>query len=127
VLIAVAPGSEADKSMKEREQAAATPSIDEAMNRVLRAEQEARTAVDACRAEAAAILAAAEERAKRVVQAADRRIRAAHQLADGAVERAVKGLLGAHPEVPPTTLEERSAALDQAVAALADEIIGAQR
>ena len=52
---------------------------------------------------------------------------AAHQLADATVERAVKELLGAHPEVPAATLEKGSGALDQAVAALADEIIGAQR
>jgi len=112
--------------MSEREQAAASPSVDEAMNRVLRAEQEARAAVEGCRAEAAAIVTAGEERAKRIVQAADRRIRAAHRLADQAVERAVKDLLGVQPEVAASALEGGGDRLDRAVAALADEIIGAR-
>lgn len=113
--------------MSEREQATASPSVDEAMNRVLRAEQDARAAVDACRAEAAAVVAAAEERAKRVVEAADRRIRAAHQLADRAVEQAVKSLLGPHPQGRAASPEGGGGELDQAVAALADEIIGTRR
>lgn len=113
--------------MSEREQAAASPSVDEAMNLVLRAERDARAAVETCRAEAAAMVAAAEERAKRVAEAADRRIRAAHQLADRAVEQAVKALLGTEPQAPLASPGEGGGELDRAVAALADEIIGARR
>jgi regulator of protease activity HflC (stomatin/prohibitin superfamily) len=97
------------------------------MNRVLRAEQDARAAVDVCRGEAAAMVAAAEALAKRVVQATDRRIRAAHQRADQTVEQAVRALLGTPPVAPVVSPAEGDDELDRAVAALADEIIGARR
>ena len=42
------------------------PGIDEAMNRVLREEAQARLAVEACRARAKALLEDAQNRAKRV-------------------------------------------------------------
>lgn len=114
--------SERGKSSQE------TPAVDEAMNRVLAAEQEARQAVDACRHEAAALVAAAEERAVRIARNAERRIKAAHRIADEAVERALAGLAGTHAAsagAMPVAMDE--AALDRAIAALGDEIIGGVR
>ena len=73
-------------------------SVDRAMNRVLLAEQEARDAVEQCRAEAARIIAEAEERARGFSQRAERRIKLAHRIADRAVERALQGLSGSDSE-----------------------------
>ena len=102
--------------------------MDEAMNRVLAAEHEARLAVEACRQEAVAIVSAAEERAARIARDAERRIKAAHRIADEAVERALSGLAGTHPASAgalPAYMDE--AALERAIADLGDEIIGGVR
>lgn len=99
-------------------------SVDRVMNQVLLAEQDARNAVEKCRAEAARILAEAEERARRVEKGAEFRIRLAHRIADRAVERAKRGLRkrdsGSRSEIP--TREAREL-VDRAVDAIVDEIL----
>lgn len=99
--------------------------VDRAMNQVLAAEQEAREAVEQCRAEAAQILAEAEQRARRVGRSTERRIRLIHQIADRAVDLVLEGLdspgPGQGPGMPQGKARE---VLDRAVNALVDEIIG---
>ncbi len=72
-------------------------SVDEAMNRVLAAERDARLAVAECRAEAARIIAQAEGRARALSGRSEARIKSAHRIADAAVARALSELA----EVPP--------------------------
>ena len=99
-------------------------SVDRAMNQVLLAEQEARDAVEQCRAEAARIRAEAEERARRIAQGAERRIRLAHRIADRAVARAQQRLRGPDSGsglAIPT--REARALLERAVDALVEEIL----
>jgi regulator of protease activity HflC (stomatin/prohibitin superfamily) len=72
-----------------------TGRVDEAFNRVLAAEAEAREQVEACR-QAAEVLKDAEAHARRISNRTDRRLRLTHQIADQAVGRA----LGELAEVP---------------------------
>lgn len=102
--------------------------VDEAMNRVLAAEREAREAVETCRGEAAAVLRRAEETAAAIGRRAERRVRAAHQIADAAVERALAALAGTRPaggETAPAAAQVE--AVGRAVAALVEEIVGGAR
>lgn len=73
-----------------------TGRVDEAFNRVLAAEAQAREQVEACRQQAAEILKDAEAHARRISNRTDRRLRLTHQIADRAVSRA----LGELAEVP---------------------------
>jgi hypothetical protein len=111
--------------MSDRARELETLQVDEAMNRVLAAEREARQAVEASRAQAAAIVAAAEETAAAIGRRAERHIRTAHQIADRAVERALAELAATRPigsePAPPTGEPQR---LGRPVAALADELVG---
>ena len=80
------------------------PGIDDAMNRVLAAEQAARDAVDGCRRQADAIITGAEAAARDVSSRAERRMRLAHGIADRGIERALSALRSAEsasPESPP--------------------------
>jgi vacuolar-type H+-ATPase subunit H len=98
--------------------------VDGVMNEVLMAEQEARAAVDQCRAQAARIVAEAEGRARRIGQRNERRIRLTHRIADRAVERALRELRGPQsgqaPEIPEG---EAAELLYRAVDALVEEIL----
>lgn len=99
-------------------------SVDRVMNQVLSAEQEARMAVERCRAEAARILADAEERARRIGHRTERRIRLAHRIADRAVKREQKGLRGSDPGFgPEVSAGEAREVLDGAVDALVEEML----
>lgn len=105
-----------------------TGSVDEAINRVLAAERDARKAVEQCRSEATHIIAAAEERARRISGRAEKRINAAHRIADRAVERALAELRGKVQERQGDRDSARDRErIDQAVATLVDEIIGADQ
>jgi hypothetical protein len=111
--------------MSDRAREQETLQVDQAMNRVLAAEQEARQAVEATRAQAAAIVAAAEETAAAIGRRAERRIRGAHQIADRAVERALAELAGTRPVGSESSAPAADAGgLARAVSALADEIVG---
>jgi regulator of protease activity HflC (stomatin/prohibitin superfamily) len=102
-----------------------TPGIDEAMNRVLREEEQARHAVEACRARAKALLEDAQNRAKRVEQRADARIVRVQWLADRALQRALQHLTEATPQSstgPPAATEDDR--LARAIARMLDELVG---
>jgi len=111
-------------------QSGGTASVDEAMNRVLAAERDARLAVAECRAEAARMVAEAERRARALAGRSEAHIKAAHRRADAAIERA----LGELVEVPPVAMPEGAPtprsegevppALAQAIEALVVEILG---
>jgi vacuolar-type H+-ATPase subunit H len=103
-----------------------TDAVDDAINRVLMAEREAREAVEQCRGEAARILAAAEEAAREVSSRAEGRIQSVRGTADRAVERALAELrieAGGQPRGGDASRE--GGRLDRAVDALIDEILGA--
>jgi hypothetical protein len=68
------------------------PGIDEAMNRVLREEQQARVAVETCRERAKMLLEHAQNRAKLVEYRTDARLLRIQWLADRALQRALQGL-----------------------------------
>jgi hypothetical protein len=105
--------------------APSTLGIDEAMNRVLREEAQARDAVEACRARAKALLEDAQNRAKRVEQRADARIVRVQWLADRALQRALQRLTEATPQPgtasPAATEGDR---LARAIVRLLDELVG---
>lgn len=67
-------------------------SVDAAFNRILRAEQDAREAVAACRRQAEAIIAQAEQAVRTIVDRSEERIRGAHATADRGIERALAAL-----------------------------------
>ncbi len=67
-------------------------SVDAAFNRILRAEQDAREAVAACRRQADAIIVEAEQAARTIVNRSEERIRGAHAIADRGIERALAAL-----------------------------------
>ncbi len=107
--------------------------VDEAMNRVLAAERDARLAVAECRAEAARIVALAETRARALSGRSEARIKAAHRIADAAIARALADLAevpaGADLDEPtqgaPHGVAAIPEALAKAVETLAGEILGA--
>jgi vacuolar-type H+-ATPase subunit H len=95
------------------------------MNDILAAEQQAREAVEQCRAKAARIVAEAEERARRIANRAEARIRLTHRIADQSVERALRELRSTESSRVPATPEgDAREVLDKAVEALVDEMLG---
>jgi regulator of protease activity HflC (stomatin/prohibitin superfamily) len=114
-------------------------SADEAMNRVLAAERDARLAVAECRAEAARLIAAAEARARALAGLSEAHIKAAQRLADAAIARALADLAqtplpdqdqaadqgsGGAADRGPEAPGAISAPLAQALEALVGEILG---
>jgi hypothetical protein len=69
-----------------------TPGVDDAMNRVLREEQQARVAVETCRERAKMLLEHAQNRAKLLEYRTDARLLRVQWLADRALQRALQGL-----------------------------------
>lgn len=100
-------------------------SPDEAMNTVLRAERDAREAIDACRAEAERTLAEAREQARRIARRTDARISALHTRCTIDLHRRVEAMLDGERE-PNTPLPAASEdeVLQAAVDALAAELVG---
>jgi hypothetical protein len=96
--------------------------IDDAMNRVLGAEQAAREGVAGCRDEAEAIVARAEADARAIARRAERRIRAAHGIADRGIARALAELGQAETSADATAPDP--ARIDAIVARLARELTG---
>jgi hypothetical protein len=68
------------------------PGVDEAMNRVLREEQQAQVAVETCRERAKMLLEHAQNRAKLVEYRTDARLIRIQWLADRALQRALDRL-----------------------------------
>lgn len=99
--------------------------IDEAMNRVLREEQQARVAVETCRERAKMLLEHAQSRAKLVEYRTDARILRIQWLADRALQRTLQRL-GA--SASPAGLHRTSLAGDERLArvieAVLDEMVG---
>jgi hypothetical protein len=102
--------------------------VETAIARVLDAERGARAAVDASQREAEAIRAAARARDKRIAETAAARIAAIHAaMAEKRVAR-LAGIEaeGVGPDPQAADDEAARAHLDQAVARLADEMIGGE-
>ena len=100
-----------------------TERMDQAFNRVLAAEAQARERVAQCRGEAAAIVSDATARARRIEEATDRRMGLAHQIADQGVERAMVQLQGEARALERAVAAEPER-LERIVQTLADEILG---
>lgn len=100
------------------------PGIDEAMNRVLREEQQARVAVETCRERAKMLLEHAQNRAKLVQYRTDARLLRIQWLADRALQRALQGLgAGARARLGRSTVtgDER---LARVIEVMLDEMVG---
>ncbi len=100
--------------------------IDAAFNRALAAEASARESVAACRIEADRLLAEAEDHASRLAERTDHRLLAVQRIADTSLQQALSELLDRAAEPLGDDLDAAAdARLNAAVAALADEMIGA--
>jgi len=104
---------------------AETPSIDEAINAVLRAERDAKNTVEECRKEADRQLAEAREKARRIARRTDARITALHGRCSTATHREIETMLESEHE-PETGLprESEKEILRAAIKALATELTG---
>lgn len=101
------------------------PGIDDAMNRVLAAEQAAREAVEGCRRQADMIISRAEATARAVSSRAERRMRLAHGIADRGIERAMSELRSAESASPEGSPDP--ARIDAIVVRLARELTEPER
>ncbi|WP_296809425.1 hypothetical protein [Thiocapsa sp.] len=100
--------------------------IDAAFNRALAAEASARESVAACRIQADRLLADAEDHARRLVERTDRRLLSVQRIADTSLQHALSDLLDRAAEPLGDGLDASAdARLNAAIAALADEMIGA--
>jgi hypothetical protein len=107
--------------MTHSDEATGTARAEDAINRVLRAEQRAREKVAQCDSQAAALLAAARERALHVAERTDRRIVGLRMRCERQVAKQVAAL-GAETETvrrQPAGDDARRANLTEAVARLA--------
>lgn len=99
---------------------------DDAINRVLLAEKEARKEVDVCRHKAALIISNGRERVRRILSRADERIIKVHAIADQITERKLaeihinSALLSEHDEFD----EILRGNVDEAIEQLTAELIG---
>jgi hypothetical protein len=101
------------------------PGIDEAMNRVLREEQQARVAVETCRERAKMILEHAQNRAKLVQYRTDARVLRVQWLADRALQRALQGLGAPAPRSGiGAAAAGRNEPLARAIEDMLDEMVG---
>jgi hypothetical protein len=111
---------------------AGTLTADEAMNRVLAAERDARLAVAECRAEAARLIATAESQARALASLSEAHIKTAHRRADAAIARALAELAqtplpdqAAGEDAGHETGTADAAPLAEILDVLVDEILGA--
>jgi vacuolar-type H+-ATPase subunit H len=98
---------------------------DDAINRVLQAEQTAQADITECRRQALAILREARVRSRAVTERADRRISHIHRLCDAALERELARLAAEARSLaaPPRLTPELAARLDRALGQLVTEIL----
>ena len=107
--------------------AAITPGVDEAMNRVLREEAQARVAVEACRERAKALLEEAQGKAKRIEHRADARLLRIHWLADRALQRALQRLAESGPRPGAASLPAGEGdRLVRVIERMLDEMVGGE-
>lgn len=109
----------------ERRSAIGREAVDAAFNRVLRAEQQAREAIDACRRQAQAELADAERTAREIAQRTDRRIRDAHRIADLGIGRRLARIAETRTGTEPET-DFEAERVDALAALLAAELTGSE-
>jgi pheromone shutdown protein TraB len=110
--------------MSRNDAALNTPGIDEAMNRVLREEQQARVAVETCRERAKMLLEHAQNRAKLIEYRTDARLLRVQWIADRALQRALRGLA---PSTSRSGLGAAAAGTDRlarAIEVMLDEMVG---
>ena len=101
------------------------PGIDEAMNRVLREEQQARVAVETCRERAKMLLEHAQNRAKLVEYRTDARLMRIQWLADRALQRALERMAASTPR--PGAVSPGAAGADRltrVIELMLDEMVG---
>ena len=105
-----------------------TQVVGDAINRVLAAEQEARAAVDECRAKAHAILEAARGRSRQILERGEEYIARARGRSDATVEGRLADLKAAAAGLSDVALvdEGRMARVRQLVPALVRELIGGE-
>ncbi len=102
--------------------------VEQAINRVLTAEQDARGAVDECRRQSQGMLEAARARSRQIIERSDNYIARARALADVSVERRLAELRteSASFSDAPLVDEARIARVRQLVPLLARELLGRQ-
>jgi regulator of protease activity HflC (stomatin/prohibitin superfamily) len=102
--------------------------VEDAINRVLTAEQEARAAVDECRGKAQAILEAARGRSRQILERGEEYIARARARSDATVEGRLADLKAAAAGLSDVALvdEGRMARVRQLVPALVRELIGGE-
>ncbi|MCU0935680.1 MAG: hypothetical protein MUF66_06325, partial [Gammaproteobacteria bacterium] len=102
--------------------------VQQAINRVLTAEQDARGAVDECRRQAQGMLEAARARSRQILERSDDYISRARALADATVERRLAELKAESASFSDASLvdEDRIARVRQLVPLLALELLGSR-
>lgn len=105
-----------------------TEDVEQAINRVLTEERDARGAVDECRRQAQAMLEAARGRSRRILERTDGYIARARALADATVERRLAELKAESASFSDAPLvdEDRIARVRQLVPVLALELLGSR-
>ncbi len=102
-----------------------TPGVDDAMNRVLREEEQARVAVETCRERAKMLLEHAQNRAKLVEYRTDARLLRVQWLADRALQRSLQGLTDGTPRTrADPTRTGPGTRLPHVIEVLLDEMVG---
>ena len=102
-----------------------TPGVDDAMNRVLREEQQARVAVETCRERAKMFLEHAQNRAKLIEYRTDARLLRVQWLADRALQRALQRLTTASPRPGAASANVGQAdRLSRVIEMMLDEMVG---
>jgi predicted nucleic acid-binding Zn-ribbon protein len=102
-------------------------SVDEAINRVLAAEQIARDAITECRKQAQALLDEARERAHRIEESAEARISTITTLSNLGINRAIAGIEAQTISLTekPALTDEQIKRLGQMIDLLINEMVGA--
>jgi pheromone shutdown protein TraB len=107
--------------------AVSTPGIDDAMNRVLREEQQARVAVETCRERAKLFLEHAQNRAKLIEYRTDARLLRVQWLADRSLQSALQRLSAAGPRSGAPSPRVRDAdRLARIIDRMLDEMVGGE-
>lgn len=102
-----------------------TPGVDDAMNRVLREEEQARLAVETCRERAKMLLEHAQSRARLVEYRTDARLLRVQWLADRALQRALQRLTAASPRTrAEAPLAGPGGRLARVIDVMLDEMVG---
>ena len=111
--------------MDDRVDSPALPAVDEAITRVLKAEQAARAEVERCKAEADQTLDDARRRARQIAERAARRSARVHHWTDAAIATRIAVLEAQRTALQRASLDaDDDGALARSVQRLADELAG---